>query len=351
MKQPSRLTLVAVLAVVAGLLGLGIVWQCESSGQDGALTDAIVQSTVPQVDAIDKVVPMTAPAAGPRHEPAVSGVGWSTTLRQTEDYFEFVAAALKAAESGDGRAAYHIGTALSICSSIIRIAQRSPNPDEEYRRSYLNPSPNLPQWLQDKSRRDFQRCIRLAKEDVFAGLPPREGGYHSIVYWQDVAIKLGDPAAKTERAVSSLGRAADGKPTAEKWKSVEQAQSSLRDALRSKDSEVLFYLGLSLINHDYSAEPDRGVVLTLAACEMGYDCSGRTPLSYLQRCDSPEECDPSHDWRDTTQRDAGAKRYARLYARAQEVVDLFRREDWESLDAYVKLDGRISEKYELSNQR
>lgn len=283
---------------------------------------------------------------------------WAKEQRDSKDYFEFISKALAAVEAGDGRAAYHIGDAVLKCISVVRSAKQHSDFEERYKQQQAQSQlqhPQMPLWARRRSESAIQKCIRLAKEDPFGELPPIENdqyknGYYSIQYWQDRAIELGDPVAKADRTAHLLSAAADGKATSKNRESFERAESYLQDVLRSKDPLAVFMIGSTLISGRYSADPSRGVVLTLAACEMGLDCSGRTPLFPNDACGAPEdarppECGAFVDYRDTIQRDAGAARYARLYAQAQEIVEQVRREDWDALKPYMEIDGSLRKGY------
>jgi hypothetical protein len=264
---------------------------------------------------------------------------WDAMLQTTDNYYEFVVEALKAVREGDGRAAYRIAGALADCTLTLQLARSDSVPEKafaEEQRRLDERYPARPSWVKLRDERQFNRCVGLIQNDPFAELPHAEGDHLSITYWLDKAVALGDPLAVSDRIATLLSNAPNG-TTEQRSRDLEQAQIYLHDVLRSGDEKALFFIGSTLIDKRYSTDPSRGLVLTLAACEMGLDCSKGTPMASRARCEFPGECAPPIDYRELILRDVGPRDYAQLFARAQEIRDLIRRKDWDALLPYITI--------------
>jgi hypothetical protein len=99
---------------------------------------------------------------------------WTAKFRSSDDYLKFVIDALPAARSGDGRAAWYIGEALASCALVMKTYRGGADPEAQLNQELAN-MPKAPQWGRDLLAQKTHRCLGLAGEDPFAGLPPREG--------------------------------------------------------------------------------------------------------------------------------------------------------------------------------
>jgi hypothetical protein len=150
---------------------------------------------------------------------------WAKDYRATNNYFDFMQSAAKAALAGDSRAALYISKALYVCS-IIRLEYANSNdPQSDFSAHWATRS-HAPQWAVDKARKDFQTCAGFIKNDPFADLPAREGGYNSIRYWIDKSSS--DPVAQGMQAGSLVADANDEKSDDVKAKLLDSAKIRCR---------------------------------------------------------------------------------------------------------------------------
>jgi hypothetical protein len=112
---------------------------------------------------------------------------------------------------------------------------------------------------------------------------------------------------------------------------------ALRAAVSSQDPEAIFRVGQYLYLSQFSSDRLQGVALSLAACEMGYDCSVNNPENPFANCKYAGLCLPDSDYFYVTQQSLGAARYAEVYARAQSIRDLFEAGNTEAVAADINL--------------
>jgi hypothetical protein len=61
-----------------------------------------------------------------------------------------------------------------------------------------------PEWARVKAKREFDRCVKLAKEDPFSELPARPDGYRQSSFWNALALTNNDPLAQARQAASVM---------------------------------------------------------------------------------------------------------------------------------------------------
>ena len=150
----------------------------------------------------------------------------SRKVASGSDPFEFIRGLAKSAYDGDGRAQYLVGREYDRCEMTLSLVRKVDGDPE----AAIWGFPSWPQELKERSIAEYRRCIRLMKEDPFAELPPRKGGY-PLKYWMQRSAEAGYPLAVAERAlVGSLlkpvDEAAPGKLSAESMDELTKAAMS-----------------------------------------------------------------------------------------------------------------------------
>jgi hypothetical protein len=277
------------------------------------------------------------PAAPP--QPKVVEVGpkarpdWTKEYERTSNYFEFVSKAAKAALDGDSKAALYISKSLYICAPIQIQYAHSSDPQSDFDAHWAART-HAPQWAVDKARKDFQDCIGFINGDAFAGLPARQGGYSSIRYW--IEKSADDPVAQALQAGAAVADTTYAASSESKAKSFDAAQQSINSAVASKDPAALFQVGRLLLDGRASDDPLQGFALSIAACNLGYDCSANN-ADLFRGCASQGTCQPGISYADIIKKAVGDDGYAQAYARAQQIQDAMARDDTAALHALVQL--------------
>jgi hypothetical protein len=193
---------------------------------------------------------------------------------------------------------------------------------------------HAPQWAVDKAQKDFRACIGFLKGDAFADLPTRTGGYNSIRYW--IEKSADDPVAQALQAGSAVADTKNAASSDLKEKSLDAAQNSINSAVASKDPAALFQVGRLLSEGLTSSDPLQGFALSIAACNLGYDCSANN-AELFQGCATQGHCQPGVSYTDVIKKAVGDSGYAQAYARAQQIQDAMARDDMTALQAFLRL--------------
>jgi hypothetical protein len=260
------------------------------------------------------------PAVTTEHPRAVSPVvqNWSKKFQLSKDYFEFVSSAAKPALDGDGYAALYISRALQSC--LLMKATYGKEPDPEVALNEGLASMNEASVV-DSQRRTFQLCKGFFKGDAFAGLPERSGGYDHSKFWMDQAYRDNNPIAQTIHAATAKGT---------------EVQTDVNNAVASGDPEALFRAGM-LISDGHGRDSLQGFALSIAACDLGYDCSAGTNPDYFGPCVATGDCNPGTTFQDVVVNSVGSSGYADAYARAQEIETALSSGDTVSLQKFAQL--------------
>ncbi len=267
-----------------------------------------------------------------------SAIDWNAEFRSSVDYFSLIAKAAKAGLEGDGRAAYYVSRKWSQCAALASQYSYSEHPAEAFN-NQINQLVNAPpEWI-ERQRRQFQECSRFYKfndrqgNDVFANLPKRDGGYRSGQFWMDLAYQNNDPIAQTVHAAFAT---ASRQPSSEQ---IKIAQADLDRAIASGDPEALFSAGMIITNGLYTDRID-GFALSLAACDLGLDCSASNRIGMnlpFGDCVGAGTCAPGTIFSDWVIKNLGEDDYARAYARAQQIKDALAQGDVSALKQFAKL--------------
>jgi hypothetical protein len=248
-----------------------------------------------------------------------SPAAWMRKFNASEDYLQFVKDALPAALKGDRRATWYIGVALSACASVVKRYQGSSDAEAQLNQE-LTDMRHAPQWARDLTEQQTHRCIGLAQQDPLASLPHRDGGYPPA-YWRDRALQGGEPLAEDQAAIDALSSIAgvSNMSKDEKADELKTAQNSLRAVVESGDPDALYNAGVLIANAQYSDNPQNGLAVALAACDLGHDCSANNPDNVFSRCKLTGACPADADYAYYLQQSLGPEAYAQVYAQAMQI--------------------------------
>jgi hypothetical protein len=117
-----------------------------------------------------------------------------------------------------------------------------------------------------------------------------------------------------------------------------QARAYARDVIHSRDPEAWYKLGMATGMSSFSKDLSFGYALALAACDLGYDCTGDNEQNDWYAC-RWQGCDEKMVLADRMKLMLTPALYAKAYARYGELTDLIRRSEWDEIEKYVPLDG------------
>lgn len=258
-----------------------------------------------------------------------SSINWSHEYETSDDYFDLASKAANRALEGDGRAALYVSKILGPCLVMARLYGNKADPELAFNQETA--SQPYPQ-LVDEKRKELRACRGFFKGDAFANLPPRMGGYNSPSYWRELAYQYDDPVAQTLHAASAIGSPLSPKPGG-----MEVAQSDINKAITSGDPEALFRAGF-IISNGLSVDPIQGYAFSIAACDLGYDCSASNSDNvFFSHCVTLGTCQAGSMFSDVVTKAVGDQGYARAYERAKEIENALEREDAQTLQKFAQL--------------
>ena len=258
---------------------------------------------------------------------------WAANFAKSMDYFDFVSNAALNAYNGDSRAALYISKALYVCLPIKRQYADSDNPEADFA-SYWATMTKSPQWVVDKARSDFHLCAGFIKGDAFAALPRQPGSYESSEYW--VKHASGDPVAQVMLAGAAIAQVGFDKSPGAIAKARQSAQDAINSAVTSNDPIALFKAGQLLSDGHAGGDPIQGFAVSLAACDLGFDCTVNN-ADVSGNCIASNTCSPGSQYSDLVKRAVGNEGYAQAYARAQQLEDAIRRSDTTAIQKLIQL--------------
>jgi hypothetical protein len=184
----------------------------------------------------------------------------------------------------------------------------------------------------------YDQCAPLASAPEFRDWSTAAGGKWGVRYWRELALKFGNPATRAEVLVEDLLRAQEG-DTQQRAAAQTRARAQVSEVLRSGDPEAWYRIGMRLGNSDMSRDVTVGYAVALAACDLGYDCSGNNERNDWYACRWQAGCTETMNLDERLKLMLSAAQYARAYAHYQEISLLLRSRDWEGLAHLVALDG------------
>jgi hypothetical protein len=243
------------------------------------------------------------------------------------DPFEFIRGLARSAFNGDGRAQYLVGRELDKCEMTLQLVRKMPGDPEAV---IWGMPDSWPQTLKERTIAEYRRCARLMKEDPFAELPPRNGGY-PFQYWKQRAVQSGYPLAVTEHTLDLLVRTpAD---SADALKMRDETMRDLTKATVSGDPDVALTIGLRQSWFDDPVRTTTANAWMLAACRLGADCGANSKVYPFWMCYEPDNpnCDKEGDVEFAVSRALSPERYADAYAQSQVIEEALRSRDPETI--------------------
>lgn len=248
-----------------------------------------------------------------------------------DDPFGFIRGLAKSAYEGDGEAQYRIAKELDRCGMTLSLVRKSSDPEADIW--------NLPEgWTQGMKERafaEYHRCERLSREDAFAKLPPRQGGY-TVNYWLSRATESGQPLALVEKAVSTLITQRGESVQADEAARTE-ARGMLVKAALSGNPDALLLMGFRMRDSSDELHDSQGAAWMLAGCEAGADCGFDSAIVPFWMCydGGDVECQPGIDVDTMLRRGLSPAQLAQAYARYQRIKEAVRVSDDEAINAEI----------------
>jgi len=242
--------------------------------------------------------------------------------------FEFIRELARAAYEGNGDAQYRIAQELDRCEMTLSLVRKSNDPEEEI---WSLPA-SWTQGMKEKAFAEYHRCSRLLREDPFAGLPPRAGGY-TAGYWKTRAAESGQPLALVEKAFVTSASAPDdsGKAAAART----EAHAMLQKAILSGNPDALLLVGFNMRASGYSERSQQGAAWMLAGCRAGADCGFDSAIVPFWMCNGDERCQPGTDVETMLSMAFSPAEFTQVHARYEQISAALRARDAEAISAQL----------------
>lgn len=238
--------------------------------------------------------------------------------------FEFIRSLAKSAYDGDGRAQYLISRELDKCEMTLSLLRKSDVDPETQIWNF--PESGWSQVMKERAIAELRRCRRLLKEDPFADLPPRKGGY-TFQYWMAKSVESGYPLAVVEKSLGDWGSQSEG-GTNGKTASAESLDK-LAAATSTGDPEIALTIGFRQTMYESPARKTAASAWMLAACRMGADCSANSKAVPFWMCYDPSypNCDIDGTVELMISMSMSAADYGAAYSQSQHVEAVLRSRD------------------------
>jgi hypothetical protein len=260
---------------------------------------------------------------------------WSTAFFHRRDVYEFVTRAAESALAGDGEAAYYVAQSVMRCFGRERDAWNAADPEAAFVAKWAK-YPN-DHFAIENDRKLMQDCLRYVRADAFVALPPRVGGYNDPGFWNSRAYGSGNPRALAQHTLLALGGLTDA-TSATNASVIDTAEADMHTVLTSGDLGAMFDLGLVFDSPANRTSGDQGIVVRLAACDLGFDCTtGNPAVRDWMGCFSQDNCSEITEFQDIVRQGLPASMYADAFARAQELANAVRRGDTDYLRQFARV--------------
>src|SRR5690606_24299301 len=314
----------SLVAVVLGVAGYALYLEPRPAAMSD-VTEAsshephVEQSEQPTWHTNHAPAHRTVPDETPTRSDVLRG---TARLNAEQDLGAMVRSLARIAFDGDAEAQTLIARALWLC---LWAAVEVPKEHED---QMVAPSYHLA-----RIRKDVERCSSIRANDLFASLPPREGGY-PYECWLDRAADSGHPVASAMRARLEISQALGQQP---QDAIVAQAQADLLSAARSRHPEAMFYIG-SALAVPANEEDLRGAAWTLLACRK-MNCDEIPEPTFFSDCPDGlgKECARTESLIRQFEADAGPVKFARAMALSYEIEDAIEKGRWEQLDLELRI--------------
>lgn len=328
------------VAVAAALIATAFLWRAtpdaplapDAGDKPLATPVAVEKAPDPPDPAVLAALPVSPNAKRTRAQ-------WYEDTHRSTDIAKAVRDAAAAAEAGDDGAARAMTYIMLRCALPLR-SIRSGGTREAYIAGYGKSNSAYAAHLQ----RIYDQCAPLATAAGFEGWENVPGGKWGVKYWRDLSLELGNPATEAEVLAEDLMQAAASGTPEQRTKAQQKAHTFLKDILQKADGESWYVLGMRLGNSDLSSDISTGFALALAACEIGYDCSGDNERNDWYACRWLAGCTETIDLNEHIRAMTGPELYAKSYARSQQLVEMIQRGAWNEVEDFVKLDGSLFER-------
>jgi len=227
-------------------------------------------------------------------------------FRASKDYWEFAERIHEAAKRGDGAAQYYLSVALNTCDFLYRYYFMEQRPATPPRIRTLDEAQQLTATRQGSGYTpDDVRDIQSRCQRIMSTMPPPFG---TAAGWMDAAMKSDYPLAQLN-AASNKALQARNNPDPEKSRAGQsEARALAFDALRSKDSEVVWWMASTaafLTGGDESSEVHkRQWTWRMAACLREANCDSMTEWKSLL-CEVDSQCHRDDTVMDVMRRGVG----------------------------------------------
>jgi hypothetical protein len=242
-------------------------------------------------------------------------------VSSTSDPFEFIRGLARSAYEGDGRAQFLVSRELDRCEMTLSLVRKESDPEGS-----IWARPTWSQTMKERDIAEYRRCVRLMKEDPFADLPPRNGGY-TFQYWMQRSVQAGYPMAVAERSLTDLLRTPGDATVAANLRTV--SLDKLSKAAVSGEPDVALTIGFRNFGAEDAARNTSGAAWMLAACRMGADCDSNSKIFPFWMCEDPDFPNCARDGNVELAMSASLKpgQYAEAYAQSQGVEEALRSRD------------------------
>ncbi len=244
--------------------------------------------------------------------------------------FEFIRGLARAAYEGDGEAQYRIAKELDRCDATLLLVRKASDPEV----AIWNLPAGWTHSMKERAFAEYHRCSRLLREDPFAGLPQRPGGY-TVGYWMSRATESGQPLALVEKAISSLPAATSESDEAEGVRT--EARETLVKATLSGNPDALLLMGFVMRGSNDPERELQGAAWMLAGCRAGADCGFDSAIVPIWMCyDSGDvQCQPGLDVETMLGRALSPAEFTQAHARYERISAALRARDAEAISAQL----------------
>jgi hypothetical protein len=296
------------------------------------LRDSRVSAPPAAAEPAQDVATATAPAPVEPSPPATAPPTEVHPVATSSDPFEFIRSLARSAFEGDGQSQYLIGRELDKCEMTLMLIRKMPGDPEDV---IWGMPDSWPQPLKERTIAEYRRCARLLKEDPFAGLPPRKGGY-TFQYWKQQAVQSGNPMAVTERTLELLGRPPADAAEARQFR--DESMKALIKATASGDPDVALTIGFRQSWFDEPVRTTTAAAWMLAACRLGADCGSDRKVYPFYMCYDPNypNCDKDGNVELAVSSGLSPERYGDAYAQSQIIEEALRSRDPEAIRALLE---------------
>jgi hypothetical protein len=239
-------------------------------------------------------------------------------FRTSKDYWDFAERNYEAAKRGDGAAQYYLSAALDTCENLYRFYFIEQRAGHRVRVRTLDEAQQLTatrrgsRYTPDDVRDIQTRCQRIMNTK-----PPPFGHAQE---WMEAALASGYPLAQVNASVYKALQGRDSPATEKSRAAQSEARGLAFEALRSKDSEVVWWLSSTaafLSSGERSEVHQRQWTWRMAACLREANCDSMAEWKILL-CEADNQCHPDDTVMDVIRRGVGNE-FGEIERRAREL--------------------------------